>query len=474
MALKTVLQTEDFEIWLDAYTSIVDVLNENFGITLTGRDYDPTTLTILNTLRDKIEASLNINKAGIFADSADHEYIGQFFDELATFEGTVANNDFVYKNLASGNYHKAQADSLDTLNVVGVADVTNGKVISSGFVNIGTAIVANTKIFLSEDTAGAVTATETSVSVGLALGGGVILLGTVGGSGGSGGAEFTSFLYTATAAQTLFTGLDDNSNSLLYYVDKVQVFVNGILLNSADYTASSGTSITITAGLDVGDLVDIFGYVDGPSLGVGVTQFIFTLSASQVLVENPLFVAGNTLCFFNGLKLNHGVDFIDTVSGQITLTGITVELNDILDVQVYSEEVTAISGSITSMDDVESDYSGSASQPVWINNTGDGIEFGNPWVTLIDNHSMDVTLYSKVFLDSTTQTFGITLPTTPNDGFEVELVDVGSNLTTNNVSIAYNGNNIEGLAENLILDTNGISIRMVFVNSTIGWKILYL
>jgi hypothetical protein len=189
MALKTVLQTEDFEIWLDAYTSIVDVLNENFGITLTGRDYDPTTLTILNTLRDKIEASLNINKAGIFADSADHEYIGQFFDELATFEGTVANNDFVYKNLASGNYHKAQADSLDTLNVVGVADVTNGKVISSGFVNIGTAIVANTKIFLSEDTAGAVTATETSVSVGLALGGGVILLGTVGGSGGSGGSS---------------------------------------------------------------------------------------------------------------------------------------------------------------------------------------------------------------------------------------------------------------------------------------------
>lgn len=52
----------------------------------------------------------------------------------------------------------------------------------------------------------------------------------------------------AEGGETTLSGLDDNSNSLIYSPGFEQVFLNGILLvRNSDYTASNGTSIT---GLD--------------------------------------------------------------------------------------------------------------------------------------------------------------------------------------------------------------------------------
>ncbi len=66
------------------------------------------------------------------------------------------------------------------------------------------------------------------------------------------------FKYTATAAQTTFSGADDNSNSLAYDSGFLDTYLNGIrLVNGADFTATSGTSLQLSAGASVGDVLEV-------------------------------------------------------------------------------------------------------------------------------------------------------------------------------------------------------------------------
>ena len=51
------------------------------------------------------------------------------------------------------------------------------------------------------------------------------------------------FEYTATASQTTFSGADSNGNTLAYDAGYIDVYLNGVKLANADYTASSGNSV---------------------------------------------------------------------------------------------------------------------------------------------------------------------------------------------------------------------------------------
>ena len=66
--------------------------------------------------------------------------------------------------------------------------------------------------------------------------------------------------YTATAAQTTFTGADTNGNTLAYDAGYADVYLNGVRLSGADITITSGTSVVLAAGASVGDILDIVAY----------------------------------------------------------------------------------------------------------------------------------------------------------------------------------------------------------------------
>ena len=69
------------------------------------------------------------------------------------------------------------------------------------------------------------------------------------------------YKYTATASQTTFTGADDNTNTLAYDAGFLDVYLNGIkLVNGSDFTASSGTSIVLTKGATVSDILEVIAY----------------------------------------------------------------------------------------------------------------------------------------------------------------------------------------------------------------------
>jgi hypothetical protein len=75
----------------------------------------------------------------------------------------------------------------------------------------------------------------------------------------AGNIAFNAYEYTATASQTSFSGSDDNSATLAYTagVNSVQVYVNGVLLDSSDYTATNGTHVVLGVGAAVNDMIKI-------------------------------------------------------------------------------------------------------------------------------------------------------------------------------------------------------------------------
>jgi hypothetical protein len=70
------------------------------------------------------------------------------------------------------------------------------------------------------------------------------------------------YYYTATAAQTTFSGADDNGQTLAYADSKyLDVFLNGVLLVAGtDYTATTLTSVTLSSGAAASDIIEIVAY----------------------------------------------------------------------------------------------------------------------------------------------------------------------------------------------------------------------
>ena len=90
----------------------------------------------------------------------------------------------------------------------------------------------------------------------------------------------TAFEFTATPSQSTFSGTDDNGLTLAYEANKVDVHLNGLLLKSNDFTATNGTSVSLTEAADSGDILTITKFV-GNNIGVDS-------SAVQTIIDNDV------------------------------------------------------------------------------------------------------------------------------------------------------------------------------------------
>lgn len=68
--------------------------------------------------------------------------------------------------------------------------------------------------------------------------------------------------------------------------------------------------------------------------------------------------------------------------------------------------------------------------------------------------------------------FTITLPLSPAIGDTIQVIDATNIFATNNVTINRNGQNIQGLAEDLVLDINGTVLTLTYTGITYGWIII--
>lgn len=93
----------------------------------------------------------------------------------------------------------------------------------------------------------------------------------------------------------------------------------------------------------------------------------------------------------------------------------------------------------------------------------------NAWTTKAGSYT--AVAGDRINANTTSSAFTITLPATPTDYTEVTLADHAGTWKTNNLTVARNGSNINGLAENLVCDVSEKQILLRYEGATIGWRI---
>jgi hypothetical protein len=135
-------------------------------------------------------------------------------------------------------------------------------------------------------------------------------------SGGSGSGTLRSVQnFTATAGQTTFT------ISGGYTAGQLDVFLNGVRLTGADYTASNGTTVVLTTGALVNDIIDVLSYQ-------GLSGYV-SAAAKQDALSGTGFVkiSGTTISYDNSAYLTSYTEtdpvFLASAAYGITSTNIS-------------------------------------------------------------------------------------------------------------------------------------------------------
>jgi len=131
-------------------------------------------------------------------------------------------------------------------------------------------------------------------------------------------------LQVATAGQTIFNlstiNYPPNSNS-------IQVYRNGLLLLSSDYTETSATQVVLSTGVDAGDQMlfaaAVVAVAPNPTSASFLSQ-VLTATAGQTVFNLTTMTYSNgtgaLIVFRNGMALLSGTDFTESTPTRVTLT----------------------------------------------------------------------------------------------------------------------------------------------------------
>lgn len=142
--------------------------------------------------------------------------------------------------------------------------------------------------------------------------------------------------YTATANQTTFTVTGG------YVAGLVDVYINGIKLAVADYTATNGTTVVLATGTGAGNIVEVVRYNTAFTATNALRQITeFTATAGQTTFTVS-YSPGLVDVFYNGSKLASS-EYTASNGTSIVLATAAV-LNDAIEVVAYSYAVGAYTG----------------------------------------------------------------------------------------------------------------------------------
>ena len=97
--------------------------------------------------------------------------------------------------------------------------------------------------------------------------------------------DFADYIYQPSSATTTFSGADINAQTLLYDVNKLDVYMNGArLVHGLDYTATNGSSVTLLGdAADSGDTINISSFASSTINGSRNNTVLSTTTANQTI-----------------------------------------------------------------------------------------------------------------------------------------------------------------------------------------------
>lgn len=262
---------------------------------------------------------------------------------------------------------------------------------------------------------------------------------------------YTRTTFTATAGQTSFTAS--------YTVGYVQVYLNGILLNSADYTATTGTTVVLASAAAAGDLVDVIALNIGTFSSGGYTRTDYTATAGQTTFT-AAYTPGYVQVYLNGVMLD--ITDYTASSGTSIVLGTGAAVGDT--VSIVALTVSGFTGGVT-----VTGTPTSGQLAAWTGATSiQGIN-SYPVLQGVQTTSFAAVAGRAYPVNTTSGAVTVTLPASPSAGQVVQVIDYAGTFGTNGCIISRNGSNINGLAANSLLNVSRESVSLVYVDATQGW-----
>lgn len=214
------------------------------------------------------------------------------------------------------------------------------------------------------------------------------------------------------------------------------------LSDQIDQFKTAATALMNSGTLDANDLALVGNSLNSIANALGVAdinQAVVDSVASVEAARDAAITAFNSGT--NGTRLTIAEADIDDLQARTTNIEGFVDTNS----AQYSTLQSTVSGLQTSLSTVPSQW-----EELAVN------------ATLLNN--------DRVFVTSGGIT--VTLPLNPSIGYAVHVVDATGAAATTNFTIARNSEKIMGLNEDLVVNVNGASALLTYVNATRGWVLV--
>ena len=95
------------------------------------------------------------------------------------------------------------------------------------------------------------------------------------------------------------------------------------------------------------------------------------------------------------------------------------------------------------------------------------------WLTADHNHTLTNAQLknARLLIDSSVNTVTINLPSGPQAGEYIQIIDANGSFDTNNLTLGRNGLKIMGIDENMTVATKNANFTLVYASASQGWRI---
>jgi len=255
----------------------------------------------------------------------------------------------------------------------------------------------------------------------------------------------------APSASPTFTGTPTAPTAAVG-TDTTQIATTAFVIDQIDASTQPGALYQTTAPTspEVGQIwIDSDDEVDVFDKNIIRRQTFTAVAEQDTFTTDIQFIPGYEQVFMNGILLLRTTDYTTPTEHTVVLTA-DATAGDIIDV------IT-----ITNLNSVNT-YTQAEINTLLEQNTS---------VAPLSISANTNLVAKKRYFVTSASALTLTLPASPALNDEIQIVDASGNASTYNITVARNGNKINGGTGNLIIDNNGGWYTLLYTGSTYGWKV---
>jgi hypothetical protein len=234
--------------------------------------------------------------------------------------------------------------------------------------------------------------------------------------------------------------------------DSTQIATTAFVIDQIDASTQPGALYQTTAPTspEVGQIwIDSDDEVDVFDKNIIRRQTFTAVAEQDTFTVDVQFIPGYEQVFMNGILLLRTTDYTTPTEHTVVLAA-DATAGDIIDV------IT-----VTNLNSVDT----------YTQAETDALLAANTSVAPLSISANTNLLAKKRYFVTSASALTLTLPASPALNDEIQLLDASGNASTYNITVARNGNKINGGTGNLIIDNNGGWYTLLYTGTTYGWKV---